>query len=65
MKEVGYDVFVVADASASRTVDSEKAARERFKQEGVALVTVEMVLFEWLRKAGSPEFKEIQNKLIR
>lgn len=65
LKEAGYDVFVVTDASASRTVDSENAARERFRQEGIALVTVEMVLFEWLRKAGSPEFKEIQNKLIR
>lgn len=65
LKERGCDVFVVTDASGSRTAENERAAQERFKQEGIALVTVEMVLFEWLRKAGTPEFKDIQNRLIK
>lgn len=65
LKERGCDVFVVTDASGSRTAENEQAAQERFKQEGITLVTVEMVLFEWLRKAGTPEFKDIQNRLIK
>ena len=65
LKEAGYDVFVAADASGSRAKESEDAAERRLLHEGVALVTVEMVLFEWLRKAGTPEFKEIQQKLVR
>lgn len=65
LKENGFDVFIVTDASASRSVENEKAALRRFKQENIYLTSIEMVLFEWLRKAGSPEFKDIQNRLIR
>jgi hypothetical protein len=31
---------------------------------GVTLVTLEMVLFEWLRSAADPEFRAV-SKLIR
>jgi hypothetical protein len=31
---------------------------------GVHIVTTEMVLFEWLQRAGTPEFKEL-SALIR
>jgi hypothetical protein len=31
---------------------------------GAGMVTVEMVLFEWLREAGTAAFKEI-SKLVR
>lgn len=65
LKEAGYDVFVVADASSSRSPESVAIAERRLAVEGIPLVTVEMVLFEWLRVAGTPEFKEIQIKLVR
>jgi hypothetical protein len=31
----------------------------RLAARGVGIVTVEMVIFEWLHRAGSPEFKEL------
>ena len=65
LKEKGFDVFVVTDASGSRAAENKAAAETRFQQENIFLTTVEMVLFEWLRKAGTPEFKDIQNRLIR
>ncbi len=65
LKEKGFDVFVVTDACDSRTRQNKTGAEIRLRQEGIFLVTTEMVLFEWLEKAGSPEFKEIQNRLIR
>ncbi len=65
LKEKGYAVFIVADASGSRSPESEKYAEKRFEAENIPLVTVEMVLFEWLRVSGTPEFKEVQKHLIR
>ena len=65
LKEKGYDVFIVADASGSRTPESELYAEKRFQSENIVPVTVEMVFFEWLRVAGSLEFKEVQKRLIR
>jgi hypothetical protein len=34
------------------------------KEAGVTIVTTEMVVFEWLRIAGTPEFKEL-SALVR
>jgi hypothetical protein len=34
-------------------------AQDRLRDAGVPVVGVEMVLFEWLRAAGTPEFKEL------
>jgi nicotinamidase-related amidase len=64
LKAKGFEVFVVADASASRRHNSEELAFSRLGYDGVGLVSTEMVLFEWLHKAGSPEFKDL-SALIR
>ena len=57
--EAGYDVFVVSDATASRTLESEQACLARLSAGGVSVVTTEMVIFEWLGEAGTPAFKEM------
>jgi hypothetical protein len=57
----GHDVMIVVDAISSRMVDSKEI---RLQDTGVRLATTEMVLFEWLRRAGTPEFKTI-SRLIR
>lgn len=57
--EAGADVFVVADATSSRTPANHGAALDRMRQAGARVVTTEMVVFEWLEKAGTPEFKEL------
>jgi len=64
LKAVGFEVFVVADACASRRAENEALAMARLGHEGVGVVGVEMALFEWLHKAGTPEFKEL-SALIR
>ena len=51
------DVFVVSDATASRTLESEKACLARLGACGAGIVTTEMVVFEWLGRAGTPQFK--------
>lgn len=60
----GYRMFVVADAVSSRAPANREMALRRMAENGVELVTTEMVVFEWLAKAGTAEFKEL-SRLIR
>ncbi|SFB15471.1 Nicotinamidase-related amidase [Poseidonocella pacifica] len=57
--EEGYEVFVVSDATASRTTESEAACLARLNAAGIGIVTTEMVIFEWLGQAGTPAFKKM------
>jgi isochorismate hydrolase len=59
MIEEGIEVFVVSDATASRTLASERASLARLTASGVNVVTTEMVVFEWLGMAGTPAFKRL------
>ncbi len=55
-----FEVWVVTDACASRTERNRDAAFDRLAGAGAELVTTEMVVFEWLRTAQHPLFKEVQ-----
>ncbi len=57
--EAGFDVFVVSDATASRTIESELACLARLSAGGVSIVTTEMVIFEWLGQAGTQTFRDM------
>lgn len=65
MKGAGFEVYVVVDAVSSRSEVDLKYALKRMKQEGIHLITAEMVFFEWLRKAGSPEFKALSKEFLK
>jgi len=56
----GFETYVAADAIGSRLKESRKFAMGRMLHANVSVVNTEMALFEWVGKAGSPEFKEIQ-----
>jgi nicotinamidase-related amidase len=58
-RERGYDVAVAWDATSSRRESDRALAADRLRHAGVVLASTEMVLFEWLGRAGTPEFKEI------
>ena len=55
-----FDVWVVTDACASRTDRDRDAAFDRLAGAGAELLTTEMVLFEWLRSAENPDFKQVE-----
>ena len=59
----GYRVVVAADAVGSRNPADRAAAIDRARQHGAEIVTSEMVLFEWLRDAQHPKFREVQKLL--
>ena len=55
----GFSVDVIADAVSSRTKENKKVALKRMSAEGAKISSVEMVLFELLKTAEHPSFKEI------
>ena len=60
----GFQVFVPADAVASRGELDWKIALERMSTGGATITTTESVLFEWCERSGTPEFKQI-SQLIK
>ena len=54
-----YRVSVVGDAVTSRTISNRDLALDRMRRAGADIVSTEMVLFEWLRTAGHPEFRDV------
>lgn len=57
-------VHVAEDAVSSRKASDKDAALRRVAAHGVQAVTTEMIVFEWLRKAGTDDFKDVQ-RLIK
>jgi hypothetical protein len=56
----GRGVHVAADAVTSRTRENRDLGLHKMERSGAVLTSVETALFELLREAGTPEFKEIQ-----
>lgn len=55
----GVGVFVVADATSSRTPDNYRLAVERMRQAGAVIISAEMALFELAGEAGTEQFKKL------
>ena len=62
--ERGLDVHVPVDGVCSRRDDHRQAGIELCVRAGAVKTTTESIAFDWLRVAGSPEFKELSG-LIR
>ncbi|KTD25238.1 MULTISPECIES: isochorismatase family protein [Legionella] len=65
LQRVGYDVYVVVDAVSSRFELDYKYGLKRMKQNGVHLVTSEMVFFEWVGQAGTAQFKALSKVYLQ
>ena len=63
--EQGYDVYVVTDAVASRKESDYQTALVRMQQNGIQLVSKEMVAFEWLHKCNTDTFRDISKNYLR
>jgi nicotinamidase-related amidase len=57
--EAGFSVYLVADAASSRTPANRQLAIDRLHQAGAHIVSTEMVLFEWLERAGTDDFRAL------
>lgn len=59
LKQAGYEVFVAADATSSRHETDKNLAVARMRAAGIVIVSAEMVVFEWMRRADTPLFREM------
>jgi nicotinamidase-related amidase len=57
--DLGYEVQVVTDAISSRTKANKGIALEKMKKAGASLTSMETALFELLKVAEGPKFREI------
>jgi nicotinamidase-related amidase len=60
----GFEVHVARDAVSSRTAGNRDLGLHKMERSGAVLTSVETALFEVLRQAGSPEFKQIQGLVM-
>ncbi|MHA1524441.1 MAG: isochorismatase family protein [Alphaproteobacteria bacterium] len=59
LMERGFVVAVAADAISSRRTQDCAVALARFAAAGASVTTTEAVVFEWLEKAGTSQFKAL------
>jgi nicotinamidase-related amidase len=62
--ERDYEVDVIADAVSSRTLDNKQIGLNRMAEEGARISSTELALFEILKSADHPQFKQIA-KLVK
>ena len=55
----GYTMWIPADAVSSRTKKNYQTGLERIRQIGGNVGNTEMIIYELLHKAGTPEFKSL------
>ncbi len=55
----GYRVWVPADAVSSRTRKNYKTGLARLREIGAVVANSEMIIYDWLRQAGTPPFKAL------
>jgi len=56
----GYSVHAARDCMRSRHPRNRRAALELMQQAGIVITCLETIIFQWLDKSGTAEFKDIQ-----
>ena len=64
LQAAGFQPWVVVDAAGSRQRDSYDYSMMRLRSSGICLTETEAVLFEWLRDASHPKFKDVSARLL-
>ena len=65
LRDLGKQVFAVANAVSSRVPADRDLGLARMRDAGVQIVSREMVAFEWLKHAGTPLFREVSREFLR
>lgn len=62
--EIGYDVFVIADALGTPNPDAHRFAVQRMAQSGVVVASWRQVIFEWLEGRNDDPRSQIIEELL-
>lgn len=60
LKEHGFDVYFVENASGSRNLTDFTSAVKFLRHEGIKVLNTESILFLWLKSSENPCFKAVQ-----
>lgn len=63
--EAGYEVYWLADATASRRAEETALARSRMVQAGAVPVSADMVAYEWLERCDGERFKSVHRHFLK
>jgi len=61
--DAGYEVFVLDDAVSSRFLHNYQSGIAALRDAGAVVVSTETAVFQWMKVAGTPEFKKISSLL--
>jgi len=64
LQAAGYQCFLAQDAVGSRTDANRDNGLDLIRSCGAVVTNVETLLFDWLKQAGTPVFKQV-SKLIK
>lgn len=64
LKDNGYEVVVVSDATTSREENFYKAAMDFYNGQTIPVLPAETIAFYWLEFAGTDSFKKIQRIIL-
>ncbi len=62
--DLGYDVHIVRDAVGSRSMDNYANGLELARDAGAIITNTESVMFQLMKKSGTPEFKKLQQLIV-
>ncbi len=65
MKDGGYEIYMVADASGGTSLDAHKYAMDRMVQAGVVPMTWQQVLLEWQRDWARKETYDAVTSIVK
>ena len=60
-KNKGHEVFVISEAVGSRKSHDKESALKRMSNNGIQVLTFEMMLFELLRDSKNKHFKNLSS----
>lgn len=63
LRRAGKPLWVVAPACGARDPADQALAMQRLRDAGAAIVSTEMVVFEWLHDCRHPRFREVLTRL--
>lgn len=61
----GYDVYLLAEASASRRAEEAALAGRRLEREGARIISADMAAYEWLKRCDNETFKRVHRAFLR
>ncbi|MBU3604032.1 isochorismatase family protein [Polynucleobacter sp. AP-Kaivos-20-H2] len=59
LREKSFEVAVIPEACGSRSPNDKMLGIARMQQQGIAMLSTEMIVFEWLQNSRHAQFKNI------